>query len=167
MSSVSVSVEGIKTLVAPIIEEMGLDLWDVEVNTRGAKYVVGLYIDSEDGITLDDCKAVSRRISILLDAEDPIDCAYFLEVASPGLDRKLRGPADYIEYSGQPVRIECTEPIEKSRKWKGNLIQYKDDSIFLCTDSNQDIMIPLSFLKSVRLDPFSKKHGKGGRKKDG
>ena len=82
--------ERTESLVLPIIEAEGLDLWDVEYVKEGSDYYLRVYIDKPDGVNIDDCVTVTRALNEKLDAEDFIEEAYILEVSSPGLTRKLK-----------------------------------------------------------------------------
>ena len=80
----------LEELTAPVVESLGYELTDLTFEKQGKDWCLTLFIDSESGISLDDCEIVSRQISELLDEKDPIEQSYFLEVSSPGMDRPLK-----------------------------------------------------------------------------
>jgi ribosome maturation factor RimP len=90
--------------------------------TGGKTPILRIYIDKPGGVTLDDCVAVSQRVSLILDVEDIIPHQYTLEVASPGLDRGLYKEADYERFAGLPAHVRISEAIEGQRNFHGKLI---------------------------------------------
>jgi len=88
-------------LFEPVIESMGYELVGVEFSTNGRHGTLRVYIDREQGVSLDDCAAISHQISGILDVEEPIKQAYDLEISSPGIDRPLFKLADYERFAGR------------------------------------------------------------------
>jgi ribosome maturation factor RimP len=86
---VSSKLEQLQALLAPVVEGLGYQCWGIEYVSQGKHSVLRIYIDKEGGILVDDCEAVSRQASGVLDVEDPISSEYTLEVSSPGMDRPL------------------------------------------------------------------------------
>jgi ribosome maturation factor RimP len=111
--------------VSEIIERVtareGIELVHAEM-TGGKSPILQVYIDKPGGVTLDDCVAVSQRVSLILDVEDIIPHHYTLEVASPGLDRGLYKEADYERFAGLPAHIRISEAIDGQRNFHGRLI---------------------------------------------
>jgi len=91
------------TLVRPVVEDLGYELWELEYSPGRGNGLLRLYIDAPAGIAIDDCERVSRAVSALLDAEDPVPGQYTLEVSSPGLERPLRTPEHFAPYAGEKV----------------------------------------------------------------
>ncbi len=106
------TVEAVTAVVKPIIEQMGLELWDVRFVKEGAQYYLRIFIDSENGITIDDCERVSRAVDLPLDEADPIQQSYCLEVSSPGVERELRTEEHLRAFLGSPVLVKMIRPIE-------------------------------------------------------
>jgi len=104
--------ERIVELIAPIVEDFGLELVEVEYRREGASWVLRIFIDKEGGVTLDDCADLSREIDPVIEAEDVISHAYRLEVSSPGLDRPLKKPADFIRFRGEHVKVKTYERLD-------------------------------------------------------
>ena len=103
--------ETVRLLVAPVAEELGLLLWDVEFVKEGARRILRVTIDHEDGITIDDCERMHRAIDPVLDEADPIDTAYDLEVSSPGIERDLRTDAHIDASVGEIVDLRFFAPV--------------------------------------------------------
>lgn len=116
-------VEQIERLLDPILRSLGLFLWELEYRKEGPRWVLRVFIDREkDGITLDDCEAVSRDLGALLDVEDVVPHAYTLEVSSPGLDRSLTRPEHYQRCLGSSIRIKTFQPINGQKVFRGKLV---------------------------------------------
>ena len=101
----------VEALVRPVLEEMGLELVEVQYRREQSGWVLRFIIDKQEGISLDDCVAVSREVGQLLDIEDIIDQSYNLEVSSPGLERPLKSIADFQRFVGRKARIKTLEAI--------------------------------------------------------
>jgi len=103
----------LETLVAPVLSELGLRLWDIEFRPTGKRALLRLSVEGAGGeaVTLDQCQQVSREVSVLLDVEDPIHTAYDLEVSSPGLDRRLSRGWHFQECSGQRVQVNLYQAV--------------------------------------------------------
>lgn len=104
-----------------VVDSRGYELVDVEVKRDRGGHFVRLFVDKEGGIGLDDLQSVSEEVSAILDAEDPIDSSYTLEVSSPGLDRPLKTEADYRRFVGRLVKLSSYEPVDGRRHWSGRL----------------------------------------------
>ncbi len=102
-------------LAKPITDEAGVYLWDVRFEKEGASWFLKVIIDSDDGITFDDCEAVSRPFSGLLDEEDLIEQSYYLEVSSPGVMRELRKPDHFEVCIGDDVVVKLIRPDENGQ----------------------------------------------------
>lgn len=111
----------IREITERVTAREGLELVHVEV-TGGRNPILRVYIDKPGGVTIDDCAAVSERISLILDVEDPIPNQYILEVASPGLDRGLYKESDYERFAGLPAHIKLSEALNGQRNFHGKLI---------------------------------------------
>jgi ribosome maturation factor RimP len=121
-------------LIEPTVEALGLQLWGVEHGKQGRFSLLRIYIDSEEGITIDDCERVSRQVSAILDVEDPISGEYTLEVSSPGIDRPLFTLEQYQHYVGELVNIRTRGPIEGRRKFKGTIEEAGDGKVVVNVD---------------------------------
>ena len=95
------TVEVVTALAKPVVEQMGLQLWDVRFEKEGASWYLRIFIDKEGGVTIDDCENLSRAMDQILDDADPISQSYYLEVSSPGIGRDLVRPWHFQRYLGQ------------------------------------------------------------------
>lgn len=108
-------------LAAPILEEMGLQLWDVVYEKEGSGWYLRYYVDKEGGIDINSCEAFSRAISDVLDEADPIDGSYTLEVSSPGIERQLTRDWHFETLMGQQLLVRLIRPVEGVRDFIGTL----------------------------------------------
>lgn len=121
-------------LIEPTVQALGVELWGVEHGQQGKFSVLRIYIDSEEGITIDDCERVSRQVSAILDVEDPISGEYTLEVSSPGIDRPLFTLEQYQHFVGELVNIRTRGPIDGRRKFKGTITEVGDGLVVVEID---------------------------------
>ena len=126
--------EKVRSLVEEPIEKAGLSLWDVRFEKEGASWYLRVFIDSEKGVTLDDCTEVSRLIDPIIDEADPISKQYFLEVCSPGLNRRLTRPEHFRASVGRDVTVRLIHPLPDGRReFSGRLEGFGGDSFTLST----------------------------------
>ena len=144
--------EELKNLLEPSVEALGYELIELELKTGGRNGLMRLFIDAPDGIGLDDCEAVSRQVSTVLDVEDPIPGNYNLEVSSPGLDRALTKPAHFQRFTGEDVRIKLRTPVDGRRNFRGALRAADEDSIEVEVDG-QSHTLAIAAIASARLVP--------------
>jgi len=111
-----------------------------------------VYIDKQDGVTVDDCERVSHQISGVLDVEDPIAGHYLLEVSSPGLDRPLDGARDFERFRGREVRLRLHAALNGQRNFKGLLMGLRGEQVVLEVDG-REIELPLRDIDRARLVP--------------
>ncbi|MDY0065068.1 MAG: ribosome maturation factor RimP [Steroidobacteraceae bacterium] len=144
--------EQLGELLAPIVADLGYELWEIEFAPRAGGGLLRLYIDSDAGISLDDCERVSHAVSEALDAADPIPGSYTLEVSSPGLDRVLRTQAHFERFVGEPVRVEMIQPIEGRKRFHGRLARVGAGEI---TVQMQDgaVTLPIDDIHRARIAP--------------
>ena len=118
MSNAKNIAEQVWDFLLPVVNQLGYYLWDVEYVKEGSEWYLRITIDSEDGITLDDCEIVHRAIDPVLDEHDPIENAYHLEVSSPGIERVLRR-ADHIEaFAGEEVEVKLFAAIDGKKSFR-------------------------------------------------
>ena len=138
-------------LMLPIVEEMNFELVDVEYVKEGGNYFLRAYIDKEGGITINDCEAVSRRLSDLLDEADFIPDSYILEVSSPGLGRPLKKDKDFARSIGKEVEIRLFQAVNRKKEFTGVLSAYDKDSVTITQEDSEVIIIPRSGIALIRL----------------
>lgn len=120
------------------VEALGFELVGIEY-TRGRYPILRVYIDNENGVTVDDCADVSRQVSAVLDVEDPINDAYTLEISSPGMDRPLFTLAHYKRFIGEEIAITLRIAVANRRKWKGLLKSVNDEMITMTVDGHDEM----------------------------
>ena len=122
---------GIAALVEPVLEDMGFRLVRVVMSKRDGA-TIQIMVDKAGGtIVVQDCADISRRLSPLFDAHDPIKDRYYLEVSSPGIDRILVRPSDFEDWAGYEVKVELKELIEGRKRFRGILEGYADGEMRL------------------------------------
>lgn len=152
----------IGTIIAPALKSMGFDI--VQVRMMDGKDSATLQIMAEHTdqkeMTVDDCADISRAVSALLDVEDPISSAYRLEISSPGIDRPLVKPEDYVRFAGHEVKIETTLPMDGRKRFKGKIVAAEGGKVKV--DSGGAVFeIPLGaihYAKLVLTDELIREH---------
>ncbi len=151
----SVSAE-VSALVRPIVESLGLELWDVRYLKEGANRILRIYIDSENGVTIEDCENVTRAVDAPLDELDPIAESYTLEVSSPGIERELVRDEHFDRFLGAPVMIKLIRPDENGeRELKGTLIANEGGSITIRREDASESVIIKKDTVYIKLDDFN------------
>ncbi len=118
-------------LAAPVVAEQGCELWDVEYVKEAGQWYLRLYIDKEGGVNINDCEAISRRVSDLLDEADPIEGSYTFEVSSAGAERPLKRPSDFERFMGSPVTVRLYKNRDGRKEYAGTLAGYEDGAVLL------------------------------------
>lgn len=142
-------------LVEPALSDRGFRLVRVAVSGREGK-TVQIMAERPDGtMTIEDCEAISKEISPLLDVHDPISGAYRLEVSSPGIDRPLVRPSDFEDWSGHEAKIEVKEPIDGRKRFRGTLEGFEDGEARIEVELGEAgravIGIPMRLIADARL----------------
>ena len=143
--------EQLSGLLEPVVERLGYELADLEWHP-GGNALLRLYIDSPAGIKLDDCEAVSRQVSALLDVEDPLPCEYTLEVSSPGLNRRLVKAAHFERFAGERVKVKLKRLFEGRRNFSAELVGYAEPNVVFREDQ-AEILVPLQEIDTARIVP--------------
>ena len=144
--------EQIQALIEPSLEAMGYELVGVQHRAGAGRGLLRIYIDCEQGVTVDDCERVSHQVSGILDVEDPLPGQYTLEVSSPGLDRPLFRDSDYQRFAGAVARIRLKRSWEGRRRFEGVLGGLRDGCVLLAEEGGE-FSIPLELVESARLKP--------------
>jgi len=140
------------SIINPSIKDLGYELLGIEYVPSGKHSILRLYIDSEDGIGVDDCEIVSRQVSAIMDVEDPITGQYNLEVSSPGIERPLFVVAHYMRFLGHDVRLRTFRPIEGRRNFTGAIgsVSEKSNSLELVTELGS-VTLDLDLIEKANL----------------
>ena len=138
-------------LESPVVA-LGYELVGLEFVRAGQHSTLRIFIDHEDGITVESCAEVSRQVSAVMDVEDPITVAYNLEVSSPGLDRPLFTAEHYQRFIGREVIIVLKMAMQNRRKWKGVILSVQGETITIKVDGNEEAFA-LSNIAKANLVP--------------
>lgn len=134
-----------------LVIAMGYEFVGLELQKQSRRRsVLRIYIDSTNGVTLDDCTKVSRQVSAMLDVEDPIQGEYNLEISSPGLDRPLFEIAHYQRFIGSRVKVRLHSPLVDRRNFVGVLLRVEGDNIHLLVDQDE-VVVSFSSIDKAKL----------------
>lgn len=147
------SISELRRIIEPAIAAIGFELVGCETQRQRNKMTVRVYIDSENGVTLDDCARVSRQISSVLEVEDPLMGPYDLEVSSPGLDRPLFTLSHFQRFVGRKITLRLRAPIDNQRNFKGVITAVEGEEIFLKTDEKLELKIDFEEIEKANLVP--------------
>ena len=142
----------LEALFEPILEGMGYELLLTEIKGAGTDCLVRVFIDSPNGIGLEDCEAVSRELSAAMDVADLITEAYRLEVSSPGMDRPLVKAAHFERFVGSEAKLQTRLPVEGRRRFRGEILGVQDEILQLKVDGSE-VSLPLESIDKARLVP--------------
>ena len=129
----------------------GFRLIEIELQRGQGRWLVRFYIDKENGVTVDECAEVSQTLDRYLEAKDPIDTPYTLEVSSPGIDRPLRKEEDFKTYVGENIRVSVFTPIDGRKNFSGQLIDVDGGVISVQVETDMPVRIALDDIKKARL----------------
>ncbi|WP_065392186.1 ribosome maturation factor RimP [Photorhabdus namnaonensis] len=138
-------------MISAPVEALGFELVGLEF-IRARVSTLRIYIDSENGITVDDCADVSHQVSAVLDVEDPISVLYNLEISSPGLERPLFTAEHYQRFIGEEVSLVLRIAMQNRRKWLG-IIKTIDGEMITVTVDGKDEVFALSNIQKANLVP--------------
>ena len=139
-------------MLTPTVESLGCSIWGIEYLSQGKHSKLRVYIDSADGVTVDDCAAVSRHISDILDVEEFSNNTYTLEVSSPGLDRVLFKEDQYEGSVGEQVEVRLNFPFEGRKKFVGVLAAVQEHMAVVQID-DEEYLLPLENIQRARVVP--------------
>lgn len=144
--------ERLQLLIEPVVKGLGCDLWGVEYLPQGKYSILRVYIDSPDGVDVQDCERISRQISSVLDVEDPLHGKYTLEVSSPGMDRRLFTLEQFEQYAGANVKINLRSPYEGRRKFSGQLCGVEENEVVIRIDEDE-YLLPFEGIDRASIIP--------------
>lgn len=154
--------DALRAVAAEIAASYGLEVFDLQFRRESIGWVLRVIVDrptgnglGDDAVSINDCRHVSEDLSVRLDVEPEltgaIERAYTLEVSSPGMDRPLRGEADYRRFTGRLAKVVTTEPIEGQSAFAGRLSGV-DDGAVLLEEGRRMHRVPLALIRRARLD---------------
>jgi ribosome maturation factor RimP len=158
--------EKIRAIADRVARSRGLEVFDVQFRREAHGWMLRIYLDKPDapvhagragliggeGVTIDDCQFVSTEVGTLLDVEDIVGHRYTLEVSSPGLDRPLRGPADYRRFAGCLAQFVLGEPTDGLTHVRGRLLGMEGDDVMVAVGKDQVRRIPATRISRGRLE---------------
>ena len=152
-------VEQVRAVAARIAASHGLDLFDVRFRREASGMVLRVQIDrpgpaasAEDSVSVEDCAAVSRDLSAVLDVEDIVSAAYTLEVSSPGLDRPLRSADDYRRFAGRRAKLVMREAVDGQTFFKGRLGGVEDGRVVIDAEDRRRHLVPIGIITRANLE---------------
>lgn len=144
-------INSVQILLEPILKQKGIELVDIEYGIGGRRGYLRIFIDKEDGVTVDECADISRELGVLLDVHDIIQSPYTLEVSSPGLDRPLKNTKDYQRFKGKKVKIKTKINLYDRKLFVGNLVDFSND-IASIEIHGQTYLIPYNNIQKANLE---------------
>jgi len=144
--------EKLRSPIEAAVQGLGYELVGIEYHPQGRRSLLRVYIDTPDGVNVDDCERASRQISSALDVDDPIPGQYMLEVSSPGLDRPLFTAEHFQRFSGNRVKLRVSPPLDGRRNFSGVLVGMRDDAVVIVQD-DEEVEVPLQHIEQARLVP--------------
>ncbi len=146
--------ETVRELAKPLVESLGLKLWDVRFVKEGADSILRIIIDKDEGVCIDDCVAVNDVLDQPLDEADPISVPYRLQVQSPGIERELTRDEHFTAYLGAPVKVKLHKAVNERKQYAGTLEAYDGGEIRVTADDGTALVFPKSDAAWVKLDDF-------------
>jgi ribosome maturation factor RimP len=152
-----VTVSKVWELCEPIINDLGISLWDIRYVKEGADYFLRVFIDKQGGVDINDCEKVSRAINDPLDSLDPIENAYCLEVCSPGIERELVRDEHFQQFIGADIMVKMHRPIENIGKEFAGVLKGYEDSMVTISDHSDENEVTINKKDAVwiKLDDFN------------
>lgn len=140
----------LEELAASVVYGLGLRLWGLEYIPLGRKALVRIYIDEEEGVTVDQCVMVSRQLGPALEVEETLPGSFTLEVSSPGLERQFFHPKQLQAYLNRLVHARLKEPLEGRKSFQGILIRAEGECLVL-DEAGQEISLSWDQIKKIHL----------------
>lgn len=136
----------------PLIESMGYEFVDLKYGKRGMDWVLQVFADSQEGITLENCKTISGNLGYEFDRHpDLLKHSYSLEVSSPGLDRPLKTAEDFKRYKSRNIIIKLYTPIDNIRMWNGKIVEVKNKNLVIEDIEGKHKNIPIANISKANL----------------
>ncbi|WP_043308803.1 ribosome maturation factor RimP [Pseudomonas sp. ML96] len=148
----SSKLEQLQAMLAPVVESLGYQCWGIEFISQGRHSLLRVYIDHANGILVEDCEAVSRQVSAVLDVEDPITSEYTLEVSSPGMDRPLFTLEQFAAHVGEQVKIKLRSPFDGRRNFQGFLRGVEEQDVVVLVDDHE-FLLPIDLIDKANIIP--------------
>jgi ribosome maturation factor RimP len=144
--------ERVQELAEQVTIDHGLELVHTEVAGPENKPIVRVFIDKPNGVTHEDCSAVSLHLGTVLDVEDFIHASYTLEVSSPGLERGLYKRSDYERFSGKQAKMKSRQPIAGQRNFRGTILGVDGDHVLFEDRTSGQVRVPFDWITKANLE---------------
>ena len=135
--------QNVSETIEPLLDSQGVELVELQLRQHKGRWLVRIFVDSDVGISLEDCRRLNFEIGQLIDAEDVIPASYVLEVSSPGLDRPLRNMRDFRRQQQRVVKVFLHVPHLDKAQYTGRVAGVTESHLLLQTDSDTPVTIPL------------------------
>jgi ribosome maturation factor RimP len=142
----------VQALLERVVERMGYELVGVEYVHQHGRSILRIYIDKAEGVTVHDCQMVSEQVGALLDVEDPLRRAYYLEVSSPGIERPLFTREQFARFIGRRARVRTSLAIEGRRNFVGVIARVDSEVVLLLPDGHL-VALAVPQIEKARLVP--------------
>ena len=146
------TIASLNQLIAPVVVDLGYEFWGLEYQPQAGVSLLRVYIESADGIAVEDCTTVSRELSVLLDVEDPIHSEYRLEVSSPGMARPFFSLEQYARYVGAVLKVKLRFSFEGRKNFSGQLVAVENDELII-RDGDNEYCLPYEQLEKGTMVP--------------
>ena len=123
--------QAVTELIGPVFRENNIELVDVEYKKVGKTWTLKVFIDKNEGVTIDDCQKLSREIEDLIEVHELIDVSYVLEVSSPGLDRSLKNERDFLRNKGKQIQVKTFSPVNNNKQFTGTIRNFTNATLSL------------------------------------
>jgi len=140
------------SLIEPVVEGLGYECVGIEYNSHPKHGFLRIFIDTEQGVGMEDCTKVSHQVSGVLDVEDPITGEYNLEVSSPGTDRPLFKLKQFEQFIGHTAKVNLFKPVDGKRNITGMIEKVEGNDVYLQQDG-QVYKVPFQAMSKARLEP--------------
>lgn len=144
--------DSVRAIAMPVLSDMGYELVDLRFVSEGRRWYLRLFIDKEGGVGIEDCERVSREVGTLLEVEDAVPGAYVLEVSSPGLDRPLFSPSDFMRFDGRLAKVRTKRPVEGQKVFTGRLSGADEDGFMILVEGGKAIRMEYAEVDKARLE---------------
>ncbi|MCL6545737.1 MAG: ribosome maturation factor RimP [Bryobacteraceae bacterium] len=146
------TIHKVRQIAERVAQPEGLEIVEVEFSGSGRNRVLRIFIDKPGGVSHSDCEFISQQVGTILDVEDAVPGgSYTLEVSSPGLERKLSRPEDFVRFQGRKVKILLREPVENRRHWEGVLAGFGEGNLTLEAEGGRTVRFTLQQVQRANL----------------
>ncbi len=139
-------------LLMPVVKALGFELWGIELQMHIKQRMLRVYIDSDDGITVDNCATVSRQLGATLDVEDVMPGEYLLEVSSPGMERPLFTLEQFERYKGHEIQLKLRSKFDGRKNFKG-ILQSTAEGELVIVAGEDEYTLPVELVEKAHLVP--------------